>query len=282
MSVVTTTIASASGRWSTRLDWRSMKWAVNAGHLHVAGSAGRSRTAVDDVLAALAERGVPEIASISVTPPARRCGGSTAATPGMRADLVRSLGACAAVAAVDRQLDRRVAETAGSRRASRRRPGGRWPTRAAPVASTEVNLIPKNGIPSAISSAALRDRDPGRAAASRGARAGTRSPPRSGRASRSARRWRNVGESELTRVAEQGEDRRQDDQRDAPRRSARPASRRGPSSRGSAAGRRQRRERGRDRQRQKRIVRPAVGHRPPHRLGRPGRCWRSPRGSARP
>ena len=67
------------------------------------------------------------------------------------------------------------------------------------VASTAVNLIAKNGIPSAISSVAL-------AAAIRPGRRITKrdslyqKPDSVGRASRSARAWRNAGASELTRV----------------------------------------------------------------------------------
>src|SRR5215207_5411185 len=106
ISVVPTTIASASGRWSLRLDWKSTKCAAPPVTSTVApGGAGRSRIRFTVDLLASEMNELLEIAFTSVTPPSSRCGGSTAAIPGSRSTFETSWST-----AFGGELDRAVAE----------------------------------------------------------------------------------------------------------------------------------------------------------------------------
>ncbi len=137
------------------------------------------------------------MASISVTPPLRRRGCSTAAIPGSRFTSAAKWFACAGVASwstswtgLSRNGGKSARITSSTWRAVALS-GSTW-------ASTEVNLSERNGIPSAIRKAALSVAiGIGRLMTNRESR--YQKPLRAGAASRSARRCRKRGASALTR-----------------------------------------------------------------------------------
>ena len=234
--VTTTTIASTSGRWSTRLSWRSTKSAVKPGHERVARRLARGVARRGPGCASLSG-GASEIAS--TTPrrrPRARCGGSTAATPGTSLDLGATR--CAAVGpppstaswigrvAEGREVGaQRVVDLARARRLGQH----------LRVDRGELDL--EEGDPERDQERGARDRDPARDAHHEAREpvpeallAGRRVAL--GAALQERGRERVDPRARAARGSPAGRSAR------SPPRSARPASRRAPSSRGTAAGRR--------------------------------------------
>ena len=196
-NVTSATIASTSGRWSIEAllqvhvvgrearDQQRRRGSARArprgpGCCEVSGASAETTSTTLSV--------APRAASASATS-AAPC--SSAASAATRWASSGSAG--------HRDLHRAVAERAGSRRAARRRPGGRWPSSGSTWASTEVNSIWKNGMPSAIRNGGAGDRDPaGDAHHERDSRYQKPLVHR-GRLRPLCRRWRNFGASEFTR-----------------------------------------------------------------------------------
>ncbi len=263
--VARTTIASTTGRWSSRLDWVSMKWAVNPDAWTLGGALRQIPDRGHDVLAR--DRRAGRSARPRRPRPSRptgAAGGLTAATPGIRSSLslsrdswARSAPATASSIGESRWGGNSVFSAVSTWRA--------LADSGSTVASTEVNSMLRKGIPSAIISAALAAAiRPGRRITNRDSR--YQNPDSAGRASRSARRWRKARRQRVHPRAQEDEDRGQDDQGQGrgDQRHQRPAE----AHRVQEALREdhQRGQRGRHRQRGEQDRAPGGRHRAPHRL----------------